>query len=155
MSYIIIIFSIWVLTSICREQPLNLGKHGVFECSYEIPFANNSIIYKSISVLEASFDDSKCPIGALTHTLFDNIIQITFIYVYILESFYSIVFPQYSQMTLNLSCLYLFSLFLVSLISFSPLDPPIPVGSHMCCCRVALATAGHHAYNDSKVCLPR
>ena len=25
------------------------------------------------------------------------------------------------------------------------------VGSHMCCCRVALATAGHHAYIGSKV----
>ena len=24
------------------------------------------------------------------------------------------------------------------------------VGSHMCCCRVALATAGHHAYKGSK-----
>jgi hypothetical protein len=31
-----------------------------------------------------------------------------------------------------------------------------PVGSHMCRCRVALATAGHHAYIGNKVFfLPR
>jgi hypothetical protein len=29
------------------------------------------------------------------------------------------------------------------------------VGSHMCHCRVALATIGHHAYIGSKVFLPR
>jgi hypothetical protein len=58
------------------------------------------------------------------------------------------------KMLYRFACLQLNILKAFSQLMFPPLRW-LYVGSHMCRCRVALATAGHHTYIGSQVFLPR
>ena len=76
-----------VLPSVCGEPLIALALFGV---SKETPLANDSIRCNPSLVLEASFDDKRYPVGALSLLLFDDSISITLTCVYILERFYCI-----------------------------------------------------------------
>lgn len=78
MSCIGIAIGLWRATYSFGSKSDGLG------IPMESPLANNSITCNPIAVLEASFGDNWWPAGALYVLLFDDFIEIPFIYVYIL-----------------------------------------------------------------------
>lgn len=65
--------------------------------------------YSPILVLKTSFGANRWPVGALALLLFGSLIQIAFIHVYVLRSFY-LIFYSTPQMPVNFSCLSLYFL---------------------------------------------
>lgn len=73
--------------------------------SHGSSLAQNSSRYNPSPVWEASFVDIKCPVEVLSPLLFQNLIYITLIHVFILGSFHCIRFPTSSVKALNLNSL--------------------------------------------------
>lgn len=76
---------------LCWQQPVLFRDSPLTLCT------NNSIRYSSILVLEVSFDHKRCPGETLCPPLFGDFIWNTYIFVYILESFFCIIFACYSS----------------------------------------------------------
>lgn len=78
-----VFFTYGALLLVCGEQPCSLGNSlGCVWNSCETTLANNSIKCNQILVLEASFDEKRWPVWALS-PLFGNFRYISFIYLHL------------------------------------------------------------------------